>query len=146
MTSSEGTPLKEDQKPRGRRLWLLWILGGAFLGAVVGLYLIPGSEGFYYGALQGAIIEALLILAINTVFGGRQGTLLVSGVTLACGLAVGTLASLVLRPNDANLSLVVLGLVVAVVDGIAAWVLFPPGADQTPALTAEPNEEEDCDD
>jgi hypothetical protein len=142
MTSPEETPLPpspaEGRKPPGRRAWLLWVLAGAFVGATVGLYLVPGSEGFYQGALAGGVIEALLVLAINTLCGGRQGTLLVSGLTVICGLAVGTLASVALRPNDPNLSLVLIGLVVAVVDGIAAWVLFPGGAEQPGLAMEEP--------
>jgi hypothetical protein len=134
-------PLAEGKKPSGRRMWLLWILGGAFLGAVVGLYLMPGTEGFYHGALLGAVIEAALVVVVNTIFGGRQGTLLVSGVAVACGVAAGTLASIVLRPNDANLSLAVLGLIVGVVDAIVAWVLFPGGAEQPPG-EEEPAEED----
>jgi hypothetical protein len=142
MTSPEETPLPpppaEGRPPPGRRAWLLWVLGGAFLGATVGLYLLPGSEGFYQGALVGAVIETFLVLAINTLFGGRQGTLLLSGVTVAWGLAVGTLASVLLRPNDPNLSLVLIGLGVALVDGVVAWVLFPVGAEQPSPATEEP--------
>jgi hypothetical protein len=150
MTSPADTPSPpspaEGRKPPGRRAWLLWVLGGAFLGAAVGLYLVPGSEGFYDGALVGGVIELLLVLAINALFGGRQGTLLVSGVTVACGLAIGALASLLLRPHDASLNLVMLGLVVGVVDGIVAWVLFPPGTDQPPAAGEELSAEDDFSD
>jgi hypothetical protein len=142
MTSPEEMPLPpppaQERPPPGRRAWLLWVLGGAFLGATIGLYLLPGSEGFYQGALVGAVIEIFLALAINTLFGGRQGTLLLSGVTVVWGLAVGTLASVLLRPNDANLSLVWIGLAVALVDGIVAWVIFPPGAEQPGPTREEP--------
>lgn len=146
MTSPEETPLPpppaEGRPPPGRRAWLLWVLGGAFLGAVVGLYLIPGSEGFYEGALVGTVIEVFLTLAVNKLFGGRQGTLLLSGVTVVWGLAVGTLASLLLRPHDSNFPLVEIGLAVALVDGIVAWVLFPAGAEQPAPAMEEPADDD----
>jgi hypothetical protein len=135
------TPQEPNQGRPGRSPWLLWVLGGAVAGAIVGLAVTGEAHGFWPGALVGGATEGLLVLAVNLLFGGRQGNLWFGALAVLCGSAVGLLAGAVLTPS--LLPSVLIGTVVGVADAIFAWVIFPDGAAPGRGLPEEAEPDED---
>jgi hypothetical protein len=138
------TEVRPGEEKDGRGQWPRWVGGGAVLGATAGLLFTGDTPGFYAGLVTGILLEGLVEFWRPH---RRAWPVVVHLLVLVLGAALGAVVGSLIgwtvnRVNPFTSSAVVLrgaavGALVALLDRLIAWVVFPAGAGLPADLDAE---------